>query len=62
VALYRMINNKHWLSDVLVGAAAGMLSANLVYATHLHRWGRKEVCVVPTFDGNTKGVAMLYTF
>jgi len=28
---FRMINNKHWLSDVLVGAGIGMLTANLVY-------------------------------
>jgi hypothetical protein len=56
-----MINNKHWESDVIVGAGVGMLSANLVYATHLHRWGRKEVCMIPTYDGTNKGFMMLYT-
>jgi hypothetical protein len=62
VGVYRMINNKHWESDVLVGAGIGMLSANLVYATHLHRWGRKEVCLVPMYDGTSKGFLMSYSF
>ena len=29
--IFRMINNKHWLSDVLVGAGLGILVTNLVY-------------------------------
>lgn len=62
VGAYRMINNRHWQSDVLVGAGIGIMSTNLVYATHLHRWGRKEVCVVPTFDGRNKGFAMAFNF
>ncbi len=62
VGAYRMINNKHWESDVFVGAGIGMLSANLVYATHLHRWGRKEVCFTPTYNGANKGLAMLIKF
>lgn len=28
---FRMINNKHWLSDVLTGAGIGILSAEVVY-------------------------------
>jgi hypothetical protein len=28
---FRMINNKHWLSDVLAGAGIGILVTNLVY-------------------------------
>lgn len=62
VGTYRMINNKHWESDVFVGAGIGMLSANLVYATHLHKWGRKEICVVPVFDGKNEGFAMTFKF
>ena len=30
----RMMNNKHWLSDVLVGAGIGMVSTKLVYAVY----------------------------
>jgi len=62
VGVFRMINNRHWQSDVLVGAGIGMLSTNLVYATHLHRWGRKEVCMAPTFDGKNKGFMMALNF
>ena len=29
--IFRMINNKHWLSDVLAGAGVGILSSELVY-------------------------------
>lgn len=63
VGLYRMINNKHWMSDVITGAGIGILSANIAYATHRHKWGRKEVCsIFPTFDGRNKGLAMVYKF
>jgi membrane-associated phospholipid phosphatase len=30
-AVYRMMNNRHWLSDVLFGAGLGILSVELVY-------------------------------
>lgn len=62
VALYRMINDKHWQSDVLVGAGIGILSANIAYATHQFRWGRKEVCVVPTFGGKQQGFMLVANF
>ncbi len=38
VAAMRIANNKHWLSDVLVGAGIGMLSAKLIYASHRYKW------------------------
>ncbi|RPD49855.1 phosphatase PAP2 family protein [Hymenobacter sediminis] len=41
VAALRMINNKHWQSDVVAGAGFGILSAHLGYLTHRNRWGRK---------------------
>lgn len=34
VGLYRMLNNKHYLSDVLVGAGIGILSAKLAYTIY----------------------------
>ena len=34
VGIYRMLNNKHYLSDVLVGAGLGMLSAKFAYAIY----------------------------
>ena len=41
VAALRMINDKHWQSDVVAGAGFGILSAHFAYLTHRNRWGRK---------------------
>ncbi|WP_170934692.1 phosphatase PAP2 family protein [Hymenobacter gelipurpurascens] len=41
VAALRMINSKHWQSDVVAGAGIGILSAHVGYLTHRNRWGRK---------------------
>ena len=41
VAALRMINTKHWQSDVVAGAGFGILSAHLGYLTHRNRWGRQ---------------------
>ncbi|WP_052732293.1 phosphatase PAP2 family protein [Hymenobacter terrenus] len=53
VAAFRMINNKHWQSDVFAGAGMGILSAHLAYLSHRNRWGRKpigrDVGIVPTW-------------
>lgn len=41
VAALRMINDKHWESDVVAGAGFGILSAHLGYLTHRYRWGHR---------------------
>lgn len=41
VAALRMLNDRHWESDVCAGAGLGILSAHLAYLSHRHRWGRK---------------------
>ena len=41
VAVFRMVNDKHWQSDVIAGAGFGILSAHLAYLSHRNRWGRK---------------------
>jgi membrane-associated phospholipid phosphatase len=38
VAGMRILNNKHWFSDVLVGAGIGMAATKLIYATHAYKW------------------------
>lgn len=43
VGVLRMINDKHWESDVFAGAGFGILSAHLAYLSHRNRWGRKPV-------------------
>ena len=43
VAAFRMVNNKHWQSDVVAGAGFGILSAHLAYLSHRNRWGRRPL-------------------
>jgi membrane-associated phospholipid phosphatase len=40
VGAFRMLNNKHWESDVVAGAGYGILAAHLAYLSHRHHWGR----------------------
>ncbi|MFT3910460.1 MAG: phosphatase PAP2 family protein [Ferruginibacter sp.] len=43
VGLLRMANNKHYISDVLVGAGIGILSVKLSYWTHQYKWNRSSI-------------------
>ncbi|MBL6447778.1 phosphatase PAP2 family protein [Fulvivirga sp. 29W222] len=64
----RVVNNHHWLPDVLVGAGIGILSTKLVYLTHKHkltkwldRWGEKKekeskLTLLPSYTGEGPGV------
>jgi membrane-associated phospholipid phosphatase len=62
VAIFRMLNNKHWISDVLAGAGIGILSANLAYITHKWKWGRPGTCLVPTMQFGKPGVFFAHRF
>lgn len=42
VGLLRMANNRHYISDVLVGAGLGILSMKLSYWTHRYKWGKHK--------------------
>jgi membrane-associated phospholipid phosphatase len=51
VAVFRVMNNRHWISDVLAGAGFGILSTNMVYATHRYRWGKRpNLTVLPIYS------------
>jgi membrane-associated phospholipid phosphatase len=45
-AIGRMVNDKHWISDVLIGAGIGIFSAKTVYYTHRYHWGKKNKVVI----------------
>jgi hypothetical protein len=64
VGAMRVMNNRHWMSDVLVGAGIGILSTNLVYLTHQYRWGKKnkggQTTVMPSYDGQTGMVNIIH--
>jgi membrane-associated phospholipid phosphatase len=56
--MYRMINNKHWISDVFIGAGVGILSTKVVYYTHRYTWGKKgKMVIVPTILKNGGGLS-----
>jgi len=58
VGAMRMLKNKHWQSDVFVGAGIGILSSHLSYLSHRNRWGRRPFALVPTYIYNTPGMAL----
>ena len=65
----RVLNNRHWASDVLVGAGIGIISGEVAYI--VYPWlkeklggkgGNKKVVFVPTYDGNTMGGNLVIGF
>lgn len=60
----RMLNNKHWLSDVVMGAGMGILSAKMVYAVYplikrnlMPKQGSK-LLVLPNYQQGSYGLSM----
>ncbi len=66
IGTMRMMNNRHWVSDVLVGAGIGIFSTNMVYLTHQYKWGKKktggQTLIVPSYDGQTGIVSVVHRF
>ena len=62
----RMLNNRHWLSDVLVGAGIGMLSTKVTYLVYplvkqkIGRGKNQHLGVMPLYNGS--GVSLLVVF
>lgn len=58
VGALRVLSNEHWLSDVFFGAAIGILSTELVYATHQYKWSKRKVKLsgLPVFNNGSYGV------
>lgn len=42
VGAMRMVNNKHYISDVLFGAGLGILSMKAAYWTHQYKWNQPK--------------------
>lgn len=64
---FRMMNNAHWMSDVLVGAGIGILSAELVYRIEpLKNFNpfkkSQNITMVPTFGNGNYGFYFAYKF
>lgn len=65
VGVMRVMNNRHWVTDVLAGAAVGIFSTNLVYLTHQYKWGHHkrnhgQTMVVPSYDGQTGMLSVVH--
>ncbi len=65
----RILNNRHWASDVLVGAGIGILSAKAAYV--VYPWLKakiggkhapKNVVFMPVYDGITTGGSLVIGF
>lgn len=64
---FRMLNNKHWLSDVLVGAGIGIAVTELVYYfepfKNFNPFKKSEnIIFVPAFDEGNVGFYFSYQF
>ena len=69
VAYLRLHNNRHWVNDVVAGAAVGMLSTKFAYWLYPklfkeHKRSQKKTIVMgtPFYDGNGAGVSMALAF
>jgi len=67
VGTLRVLNNRHWLSDVLVGAGVGILSTNLAYLTHQYKWGVSKrhtagTIILPSYDGSSGSLNVVHFF
>ncbi|MDZ7898076.1 MAG: phosphatase PAP2 family protein [Arcicella sp.] len=67
--VFRILNNRHWASDVLVGAGVGILSAKAAYV--VYPWLKekiggkskpKNVVFMPVYDGVTAGGSLVVGF
>lgn len=67
--VFRMLNNRHWLSDVLTGAGLGILVGNLTCKFEplkdWHPFGlgkENNVMILPQFNDDQYGVTMVIGF
>lgn len=66
----RIYNNRHWMSDVLAGAAFGILGAKIAYWIYpsMRRWlfpdkgDRRAMMVLPYYNGRSVGVGLCAIF
>jgi len=66
----RILNNKHWLSDVLAGAGTGIFSAHLVYVYQpfknfnpfLKNKGNSTTMFLPYYNNGAYGMVLISAF
>ncbi len=67
IGVLRVMNNRHWISDVLVGAGIGILSTNLAYVSHQNKWRHKHkllrgALLVPSYSQRSFRMSMVIPF
>lgn len=68
--IFRIVNNRHWLTDVAAGAGIGILSTKIAYWIHPFVQKRvfksneikSTIAIVPFYSGREYGISFLKTF
>jgi membrane-associated phospholipid phosphatase len=64
VGVLRVLNNRHWVSDVFAGAGIGILATNLAYLTHQNKWGQKHnkrgLVMAPSYGNHTFSLCTVF--
>ena len=64
VAVFRVLNDRHWSSDVLAGAGIGILATEIAYLTHQYKWknfkfmNKKEISFLPYYQNRVGGLIL----
>ena len=58
VGALRILNNKHWITDVMTGAGIGIFSLNLAYLTQQKNFPfwEKKIQFMPIYNGHQPGI------
>jgi membrane-associated phospholipid phosphatase len=58
----RILNNAHWMSDVLAGAGIGLLSVHSVYFLHERYLKNKKITLLPSTPFGGQGMTLMASF
>lgn len=50
IGAMRILNNRHWASDVLAGAGIGILATEFIYATHQGTLLKSTTMIIPSYS------------
>jgi hypothetical protein len=63
VGVLRVLNNRHWVSDVLAGAGIGILATNIAYLTVKDkphkRHPNRDIVMAPSYGNRTLALSMV---
>ena len=62
IGVLRILNNRHWVSDVLAGAGFGILSVELSYVLHKRDREKKKLpgVIMPSYQNGSFGFCALF--